>query len=198
MFNVMKKIVLLFLGLFVVSFSSCDTNDDDFYNTEYVRVNGLVTIETQASYAVGDKITVNCVVDRLVNELGQSTPLDIRKTTNNAPSLTFSYVLEKQNGSEWVPVSVPANQMEVSSGQLQNLGFYLATAPYDTVQEAYVFRAGLPLLSSGTYRLSYGYNSEETDVVELRSNSASDAITLLIYTTSNALNNSGFYTFTVN
>ncbi|MCZ8296314.1 MAG: hypothetical protein O9297_03740 [Flavobacterium sp.] len=194
----MKKIVLLFLSFFVVSLSSCDTNDDDFYNTEYVRVNGLVTIETQANYAVGDKITVNCVVDRLVNELGQSTPLDIRKTTNNAPSLTFSYVLEKQNGSEWVPVSVPANQMEVSSGQLQNLGFYLATAPYDTVQDAYVFRAGLPLLSSGTYRLSYGYNSEETDVVELRSNSASDAITLLIYTTSNALNNSGFYTFTVN
>ncbi|WP_297517169.1 hypothetical protein [Flavobacterium sp.] len=194
----MKKIVLLFLSFFAISLSSCDTNDDDFYNTEYVRVNGLLNIDTQTSYTVGDKITVNCVVNRLVNELGQSTPLDIRKTTNNAPTLTFSYVLEKQNGTEWVPVSVPANQMDVSSGQLQNLGFYLATAPYDTVQDAYVFRAGLPLLSAGTYRLSYGYNSEETDIVELRSNSASDAITLLIYTTSNALNSSGFYTFTVN
>ena len=195
----MKKTAALLLLFTSFVLLSCDTNDDDFYNTEYVRVNNLMQIETAASYSVGDFLYLNCNVANQVMEVGQSTPLDIRKTTNNAPSLAFSYVLERQTGvDEWSPVTVANNQLNITAGALETTGFYLASATYNTSTSSYQFRAGIPLLSSGTYRLSYGYNSSATDVVELRSNSNSSAITLMIYTTSNAINSSGYYQFTVN
>ncbi len=195
----MKNILPLFLVLVSVIFVGCDTNDDDFYNTEYVRVANLMQIETSSNYQVGDFVYINCIVPNLVNEVGQTTPLDIRKTTNNAPSLSFSYVLERQTGpDEWTPVSVDANQLDVTEGSIQSAGFYMAKALYDTATSTYRFRAGIPVLSTGTYRISYGYNSSETDIVELRSNSKSSDITLMIYTTSNAVNSSGNYIFTVN
>lgn len=195
----MKKIIALFVLAFTTPFISCDTNDDDFYNTEYVRVNGLINIETQSNYQVGDKLFINCNANRLVTEVGQTTPLDIRKTTNNAPSLSFSYVLEKQTSpTEWTTVSIPNSQIDLTAGAIESVGFYMATATYNGLTDSYQFNAGLPLLSAGTYKLSYGYNSSATDVVELRSNSRSSDITLMIYTTSNAVNSEGIYIFTVN
>lgn len=195
----MKKIsaiVVLFLSIMVMS---CDTNDDDFYNTEYVRVNNLIQIETASNYTIGDFLYLNCNVSNLVTELGQTSPLDIRKTTDNAPSLGFSYVLERQTGvDEWTPVSVENNQLNITAGSVDSAGFYLATANYNTSTNTYQFRAGIPLLSAGNYRLSYGYNSSVTDFIELRTNSNPTAITLMIYTTSNAVNSSGYYQFTVN
>ncbi|MFM2230205.1 MAG: hypothetical protein RL607_1463 [Bacteroidota bacterium] len=195
----MKKTIALFFLATSTFFQSCDTNDDDFYNTEYVRVNNLIQVETQSVYHVGDKLFINCEADRLVSEVGQTNPLDIRKTTNNAPSLSFSYILEKQTSpTEWATVSVPNNQIDLTAGSIESVGFYMATANYNGLTDSYQFRAGIPLLSAGTYKLSYGYNSSATDIIELRSNSVSSAITLMIYTTSNAVNSEGNYIFTVN
>jgi len=97
----MKTIKITFLLIaFVFGFTACDTNDDDFYNTAYISVPNLVQIQTQPSYSTGNYLYINAYINRLLSEPNQTNLLDIRKTTNNAPSFSFSYLLEKK----WVTI----------------------------------------------------------------------------------------------
>jgi hypothetical protein len=198
----MKKIHyllwLLILNLFV---SSCDTNDATFYKDVFVTVPDLVRIETSlVGYHVNDKIYVNCYIDRLLNVPNQTNLLDIRESTDNAASFNFSYLLEKKNAAnEWEIVDVNPSTIDVTSGSIFGGSFYYASANFYPSSDGYEFRAGLPLTSSGQYRISFGYNSTATQTIELRSESINNNLFLNIDTTEDNgnLDALGFYNFTV-
>lgn len=185
------------LFLFLFTLISCDSNDDGFYNSEYLTIPNLVTIETQPSYAVNDYIYVNSVINRLQSQANQTTLLDLRKSTGNAPSFNFTYLLERKVGSDWVLVTVTENNTIVQNGHLFTGGFYDAYADFDPISDSYLFRAGIKLENAGEYRLSFGYNSGNAGV-DLRSNSTGNNIFLNINSPTNNLNSEGYYLFTVN
>lgn len=191
------KIITLLI-LFVTTFNSCDTNDDDFYNTEYISVPNLVSIQTQANYNVGDYLYVNSYINRLLAEPNQTNLLDIRKTTNNAPSFAFSYLLEKKVGNDWILVDASTPNIDLDLGKFVTGGFYNATAEFNVANDRYEFLCGIKLPSSGQYRISFGYNSSSTSQVEIRSNSSSESISLTIFSNVSNLDSEGYYNFTVN
>lgn len=191
----MKNLRYIIPAIALLIFTACDSNDDGFYNTKYLKATNLVTIETTPSYAVNDLLYVNANIPNLLSEPGQSTPLNVLKTTN-AQSFTFSYVIEKMNGSQWELVNVSDNFV-LNDGGI-NLGSFLqAFLEYDGGQEAYTFRGGIRLAQSGQYRLSFGYNSSNPNEVELASQSSNNNIKLNISSTTNSLDGSGYYNFTV-
>lgn len=192
--KIFKIIVLLIVFILV----SCDGNDDDFYNSEYLTIPNLVTIEVQPTYAVNDYIYVNSVINRLQTEANQTTQLDLRKSTGNAESFNFTYLLERKVGNDWVLTTISANNTIVTEGLLLFGGFNDAYANFYDSSDAYRFRAGIKLEQSGDYRLSFGYNSGNTAGVDLRSNSTENNIFLNINSPINNLNGEGYYLFTVN
>lgn len=195
----MKTLKITFLLIvFVLGFTACDTNDDDFYNTAYVSIPNLVQIQTQTTYNTGSNIYINAYINRLLPESNQTNLLDIRKTTNNAPSFSFSYLLEKKVGNDWILVDASFPNIDLNLGNFETGSFYNATALFDTANDRYEFLCGIKLPSAGQYRLSFGYNSEATDLVELQSNSKSGDIILNINSKINGLDADGYYNFTVN
>ena len=198
----MKKIhyllCLIILNLFV---SSCDTNDATFYKDVFVTVPDLVRIETSAvGYNVNDKIYINCYIYRLLNVPNQTNLLDIRESTGNAASFNFTYLLEKKNAvNEWGIIDVNPSNIDVTSGSISSGSFYYANANFYPSSDGYEFRAGLPLTSSGQYRISFGYNSSSAQIIEMRSESINNNLFLNIYTTEDNgnLDASGYYNFTV-
>lgn len=188
------KTTLLLLVLTVIS---CDNNDDGFYNSENLSIPNLVTIETQPSYAINDYIYVNSDIDRLQPQANQTTLLDLRKSTGNAPSFNFNYLLERKVGTDWMLVPVSGSAVNLTEGLLVFGSFNDAYAKFDQVTDSYRFRAGIKLENAGEYRLSFGYNSSNAGV-DLRSNSTGNNIFLNINSSINNLDGSGFYNFTVN
>ena len=185
----------LFLALFTLL--SCNNNDDGFFNSEFLSIPNLVTIETQPTYTVNDYIYVNSLINRLQSEANQSTMLDLRKSTGNADSFNFTYLLERKVGTDWILVEVTTNNSIIPEGHLFTGGFYDAYADFDTVLDAYKFRAGIKLENSGEYRLSFGYNSANLEV-DLRSTSTGNNFFLNISSATNNLDSLGYYYFTVN
>ena len=185
--------------LLLISFTlfSCDSDDDGFYNSEYLTIPNLVTIETQPSYNVNDYLYVNSLINRLQPQENQTTLLDLRKSTGNAPSFNFNYLLERKVGADWTLVSVSNSMIDITDGLLVFGSFNDAYANFDEVTDAYRFRAGIKLENAGEYRLSFGYNSSNPGV-DLRSNSTGNNIFLNINSPISNLNNEGVYLFTVN
>lgn len=193
----MKKlhyILLITVGLLV---SNCDTNDDGFYNNVYTTIPNLVVMDAHpTTYNVGENLYITADFSRYLNE--GSTILDAYETTG-ATDFTFSYLIEKQDGSgNWQSVSVNDNQLDVVRGTAQNNPYVLGTCEYNAVNEMYEYRVGFPLLTAGTYRLSYGYNSSAVDVVEMRSSSPPKRLVLNINSVLSGVDSEGFYHFTVN
>lgn len=193
----MKKIhyiALLMLGLLV---SNCNTNDDGFYLNKFVETNGMIVIAPHAStYAVDEKLYVTASIPRILAETGESTPLDIVKTTD-ASSFTFSYAIEKQDGDNWNIVYVDNNQIDLVKGTLLNDLYLLAGCDYVAASDSFEYEVGFPLLSPGTYRLSFGYNGVSTDRVNMRSLSSTGHVVVNLNTTVAGLDTNGFYNFTV-
>lgn len=188
-----KYIALIIVALFV---SNCDTNDDGFYNNVFADVPYLVNIDVHPStYNVGEKLYVNANFSRYLDENGRT--LDIFKTTG-ATEFTFSYVIEKQVSSIWEVVSVADSQLDIVVGNAQNGSYVYGICAYNTTNETYKYRVGFPLLSTGTYRLSYGYNSDSDNSVELRSLSPTTRLILNINSLVTGLDANGYYNFTVN
>lgn len=184
--------------LFMITFISCDTNDDDFYNTVYISVPNLVQIQTQPTYSTGNNIYVSAYINRLLSEPNQTNLLDIRKTTNNAPSFSFSYLLERKVGNDWVLVDASFPNIDLNLGKFETGSFYNATAIFDTTNDRYEYLCGIKLPAAGQYRLSFGYNSDATDLVEIQSNNNNGDILLSINSKINGLDADGYYNFTVN
>lgn len=192
----MKK---FFIYLSIVALSmACDTNDDGFYNETYVEIPNLIQIQTQPSYTVGDFIFVTASVDRLLNESGETTLLDVRKTTNNADRFDFSYVLEKKVGDIWQVVTFSDQSIVIEKGALINaMPILYASAIYNQAVEKYESNVGLPLQSAGEYRISFDTTPKFPTKVELRSNSTATSLTLTIGSTVSQLGNDGYFNFTV-
>ncbi len=193
----MKKIhyiALLMLGLLV---TNCNTNDDGFYLNKFVETNGLIVIAPHSStYTLNEKLIVQASIPRLLSETGQATQLDLVKTTG-ATEFTFSYVIEKQNGTNWDIVYVDNSQLDLVKGSLWNDQYLLAGCDYVAASDSFEYEVGFPLLSTGTYRLGFGYNGEATDRVNIRSQSMPAHVILNLNTTVAGLDASGFYNFTV-
>ena len=197
----MKKIILILTLIALNCFTACDTNDNTFYNDVFVNVPDLVRVEVPLTgYHVNDKIYVSCSVDRLLGVPGQTNLLDVRETTGNASAINFTYLLERRiSPTEWELVNIAPSAIDVTAGTIVNGSFYLASATFNGATDSYNFRAGIPLLTAGEYRLSFGYNSTSVDTVELRSDSVGNNLFLNINTTEDLgiLDNLGYYNFLV-
>ena len=190
----MKNIKLLFLAIVAtVSFSGCG-DDDEFYNSKYISIPNLIAIENQPDYQVGDVLYLNTNFSKLLIEPGQSTPLDIFKTTDGA-SFSFYYGLEKRNlDSSWTPINLE-NKTILDQGKVFDGDYSIGQAIYNPATQTYQFRAGIPLQETGIYRIFFGLS--DASHLELTSiNSSKRSIYLSIKTTANNLTG-GFYNFTV-
>ena len=198
----MKKVLYIFSFIVLnVFLSGCDTNDNTFYKDAFVTVPDLVHVEVPITgYNVNDKLYISATIDRLLNVPGQANLLDVRKTTGNAPNFNFTYLLERRiSASEWEIINVAPSAIDVTAGSISSGSFYLAGLLFNSATDSYNFRAGIPLLSDGEYRLSFGYNSSSVTTVELRSESYGNNLFLNIYSTEDigVLNGNGYYIFTV-
>jgi hypothetical protein len=193
----MKKTLYIFSLLLTAFLSSCDTNDDGFYNNVFVDIPNLVTIEPHSTtYTVGEKLYINADFSRYQNENG--TPLDLFKTTG-ASDFAFSYVIEKQiDANTWEVVYVDNNLLDVVKGTAQNGSYVYGLCHLNMADNTYEYKVGFPLLSSGTYRLSFGYNSDSYTSVELRSDSPATRLILNINSLVSGIDSNGYYNFTVN
>lgn len=192
----MKKIhyILLIAVAFLVS--NCDTKDDGFYNNVFVDIPNLVSIEAHSStYTVGEKLYIDADFSRYLSD---GALLDIYKTTG-ATQFAFSYVIEKQiSTTEWEVVTVNDSQLVIEEGDAQNGSYVYGICEYNATDESYEYRVGFPLLTAGTYRMSFGYNSDSPDTVELRSLSPATRLILNINSLITGLDANGYYNFTVN
>ncbi len=193
----MKKTLYIVSLVLATVLSSCDTNDDGFYNNVFVDIPSLVTIDPHSTtYTVGEKIYLNADFSRYQNENG--TPLDLFKTTG-ASDFAFSYVIEKQiDANTWEVVYVDNNLLDIVKGTALNGSYVYGLCHLNTVDNTYEYRVGFPLSTSGTYRLSFGYNSDSNTSVELRSESPSTRLILNINSLVSGIDGSGYYHFTVN
>lgn len=196
----MKKFKIIIVLFTITSFlSSCNTTDDGYYNSVYLTIPNLVSIETQNSYSVNDYLYINSIINRLQTEAGQTSLLDLRKSTNNAPSFTFTYLLEKKiNATDWEIVTLTTSNTNIPKGHIFYGGFYSAYADYNLTSEKYELRSGIKLETAGEYRLSFGYNSSSTNAVDLSSDSSENNIFVNINSLCNNLDSQGYYSFTVN
>ena len=192
----MKKIHYILLSAVAFLVSNCDTNDDGFYNNVFVDIPNLVSIEAHSStYTVGEKLYIDADFSRYLSD---GAPLDIYKTTG-ATQFAFSYVIEKQiSTTEWEVVTVNDSQLVIEEGDAQNGSYVYGICEYNATDESYEYRVGFPLLTAGTYRTSFGYNSESPDKVELRSLSPATRLILNINSLITGLDANGYYNFTVN
>lgn len=191
----MKKLhyILLFAVAFLVS--NCDTDDDGFYNNVFVDVPNLVTMDAHSTtYTVGEKLFLNADFSKIVND---GALLDVFQTTG-ANQFAFSYLIEKQVGADWQVVSVNDSQLDIQKGNAQNGSYVYGICQLNDINQHYEYRVGFPLLAAGTYRLSYGYNSDSLNSVELRSLSPSGRVILYINSTVSGVDANGYYHFTVN
>ena len=195
----MKLLKYTYLLTIALLFSNCDTNDDGFYNDLFLDSSNLVQIDTQSSFTVGDNIYLNADFSRYQAQTGQTELLDIYKTTGNALEFTFSYIIEKQVSTDvWEVVTVNDSQLDIIEGDAQNGSYVFGHCIYDATTESYKYNVGFPLLSSGNYRLSFGYNSTSATIVELRSKPKPGKLIININSLVSTINSSGYYLFTVN
>lgn len=192
----MKKIHYIVLIVMALLVSNCDTNDDGFYNNVFVDIPNLVSIEAHSStYTVGEKLYIDADFSRYLSD---GALLDIYKTTG-ATQFAFSYVIEKQiSTTEWEVVTVNDSQLVIEEGDAQNGSYVYGICEYNATDESYEYRVGFPLLTAGTYRMSFGYNSDSPDTVELRSLSPATRLILNINSLITGLDANGYYNFTVN
>lgn len=196
----MKKLHYIVLIAMAFLVSNCDTNDDGFYNDVFVDVPNLVSMDTHSNtFTVGEKLYINATFSRYLSDNGRT--LDAFLTTG-ANQFAFSYVIEKQvNATDWEVVTVNDSQLDIVKGNALNGGLYVyGICDYNTTTNPgyYEYRVGFPLLSAGTYRLSYGYNSDSVNSVELRSLSPAKRLILNINSIITGLDANGYYHFTVN
>lgn len=193
----MTKFRYIFLLIISLSLTNCDTDDDGFYNTVYIDLDNIVTIEPHATtYAVGEYLRIIADFSRYQDENGQQ--LDLYTTTGGASEFNFSYVIEKQTADVWNVVTVLDSQLDIDEGDAQNGSYVYAHCIYNSTSQSFKYNVGFPLLTSGTYRLRFGYNSDTSNNVILRSNSAPGKLILDIDSSIVGLNSGGYYNFTVN
>ena len=188
----MKKILFLFT---IALFLGCDTDDDGFYHVEYVRSDQpLIEIETQPNYAVNDVLYINAQIPFLLNQAGEPNPIDVRRTTGEAPAFELSYSLQRNvSGNTWEVVDVTGDFVG-DVGQA-DAGYYVI-ATTTLLEDSYFFRGGLRLDATGTYRIVFNTNAKDDRLATIRSKSTGNNLVLNIH--SSVIGTDGNYVFTVN
>lgn len=193
----MKTLKYYFLLAGLLIFSSCDTNDDGFYNVVYLHATDLVTVDTQPSYNVDDYLYVTADFSRYQVEEGHTELLDIYKTTGNATKFNFSYILERKMPNDtWELVSIPTNTLQIIKGDALSGSYVSGNCVFNPADDTYEYNVGVPLEQAGDYRLSYGYDTSSNEI-ELVSNSTGLNLYMGILTSTN-YNSPPYYLFTVN
>ncbi|RTY93630.1 hypothetical protein [Flavobacterium sp. GT3R68] len=191
----LKYYFLLTTSLLILS--SCDTNDDGFYNVVYLNATDLVTVETEPSYNVGDFIFVTADFSRYQQEVGQDELLDIYKTTGNATRFIFPYYLERKKADgTWEVVPIPTNTLQIIKGSAISGPYVSGSCVFNSADDTYEYNVGVPLTQAGDYRLGFGYDTS-SNRVELVSNSTGLNLYMDIMSTTN-YNSPPYYLFTVN
>jgi hypothetical protein len=183
----------------VLMAADCSNKDTEFYNDVYATTSDLVVIELENVYAVNDPIWLNSDnFSRYIDEPGQANPLDVYKTTGGAMSFNFTYLLEREvSENNWQLVTLGDNLI-VERGIATETELYVAAwCVYNPTTEHYEFRNGLRLTETGNYRISFGYNSVETKLVELRSDSFNNNLFLNLNSINSQLDGAGYHNFTV-
>ncbi len=193
----MKTIKYILLIAVASLLSNCNTNDDGFYNNVFVDVPHLVSIDPHSStYSVGEKLYISADFSRYQDESGLA--LDFFKTTG-ANEFAFSYVIERKiDATNWEVVSVNDNQLDIVKGNALNGAYVYGVCEYNSIDETYEYHVGFPLLTAGTYRMSFGYNSVSNNSVELRSLSPATRLILNVNSLMEGIDSNGYYNFTVN
>jgi len=189
----MKKFIYLISGIALLM-NGCDTDDDGFYNRVYLTAEAPVAgIVEENIYMVGDPLQIWANIPAVLNVEGQEEDVDIRRTSQ-ANVFDFSFVLERQVGSNWEIVDVSSAVHAVDGAAIGGY-FVEAKAVYNGGIDAYVFNGGINILQSGNYRLSFTYNSELTDVIELFSASPANNIRINIKSPTTQLDSDGYFYF---
>jgi len=198
----MKTLQYLFFGAMatLLMAADCSNKDSEFYNDVFISVPNLVDIEEGDNvYAVGDPVLVSSNFSKIVNEQGQDTELDIFRTSGGATSFTFSYLIEKDNGTEWEPVNIGESDVIQLNGNSKTFGdFLLAQAVFNTAAQSYEYSGGITMNAAGDYRLRFTYNNAVSTSLVLTSDSFGNNLFVNINSTCEDIDDSGYYYFTVN
>lgn len=178
-----KLFVIAFLG--TLSLISCN-GDDEFYNSAYVSVPDLITVDTPGNYSVGDNISFHTDFSRYLQEDGFTELLDIYKTSK-AESFEFAYRIEKETAPNvWTSIFNNADEYSV------------AEAFYQSETMTYKCDVATPLNSTGNYRLGFGESYTGKQSTDLLSKNPENETSVIITTNATNTDNLGYYYFTVN
>jgi hypothetical protein len=185
--------------------ADCSNKDSEFYNDVFVSADNLVTVKKSVSSE--REVSIKAEILRSLPVLNIPNPLDIFKTTGGATRMTFSFELEKENtDGTWDFIEFLPTNLSTISGESQVGSFVLAQCVYNG-KDSYDYKANIKGLSSGNYRLSFGYNSTATNIIEFRSESTNNNLFLNLNSIQNSSNpnpsvlvsdGSGNYRFTIN
>ena len=174
--------------------ADCSNKDSEFYNDVFVTTPVQFTIN-----ATNQTIEIVTSIPRTLEPNSLANPLDIYRTTGGATQLIFSYELEKQNtDGSWEFVEVTESNISQISGQSEFGSFVVGAAVYDVLEEKYKYQAVIQGLSNGSYRLSFGYNSSASGIVEFRSNSINNNLFLNLNSPVSFFNSGDYFTFSIN
>ena len=191
----MKQLILFFSTLVLIL---CDTEDRNFYNSIYVTSpTPVIKVEATASqYNVGDFVYVNTDdFNNVITEPGQSTPLNIFKTTNSTFMLYFFY-LEKNVNGEWTRVIVSSNNLDVDSGTANLTETINVMAFYNELTDKFDSRIGVKIESPGQYRLIFQESIQTSNHIQLSSPSV-NGFTAVIISSKLQFGTGNSYNFTV-
>jgi hypothetical protein len=181
----------------VLMAADCSNKDSEFYNDVFVSVPDLVKVES-SDIPEDHSIYVNATIPLVLTVANMAHPLDIYQTTGGATHLNFSYEVEKETNGTWDYIEITDAQLQTSKGIAETGSFVFAKSVFDIATQSYQFHAGLTL-PAGNYRLSFGYNSNANNIVELRSESINNNLFLNLNSPNTTdLDGSGYYHFTVN
>lgn len=178
--------------------ADCSNKDSEFYNDVYVTVPNLVTI-SPSLIPESQTIFISASIPRVVTVANIPKPLDIFKTTGGATRLSFTYELEKGNADgTWDYVEFVSSNLTNFKGESQIGSFVAGSCVYNSITSTYEYEAGLDNLAPGNYRLSFGYNSFSSTLIEFRSESYDNNLFLNLDSPTTILDVNGYYNFTIN
>ena len=179
--------------------ADCSNKDSEFYNDVFITVPELASVAPDESLPIIPVVYVNASFSRYLTVAGHAHSLDIYKSSGGATLFNFSYELEKETApNAWGTVELTDSQVQVVSGETYTGFFVEANSVYNETNETYEYRAGLTNLPAGNYRLSFGYNSASVTDVEFHSLSSGNNLFVNLRSPYSALDNNGYYHFTIN
>ena len=187
----------------VLMAADCSNKDSEFYNDVYISVPNLVAI-SRPDIPNSQAIIITATIKRFLMVSNIPNPLDIFKTTGGATKLVFSYELEKENtDGTWDFIEFTSENLATTAGESEVGSFVVGRCVYNPDTNFYDYQAGIQALAPGNYRLSFGYNSFDTNLIEFRSESVGNNLSVNIDSPANSpdmsiLDVEGYYRFTVN